>query len=350
MADKDPGFEQRSPEQIERELEEHRAEISRTIEAIQYKITPGQLATDAYGYVRDSSGDFVKNLGTAAKSNPVPVALIGLGIAWLMLGGCTPGYLQSSRSQSYDTGDTDSGGAFGGAIGAASSYVRPPGEQARSAGGYMSSAGHAVSDAVSRVGSSLRGMGQRAGETASGMGQSLGGTASSASDRVRQMGEDVRNLASEWSEGASGMTETARDRAHRASEIVQEQAMEMRDNTSQMLRDQPLIAGALGIAIGAVIGALLPLSRRENEMMGETRDQVVDQAMQYGQQTVDQATEAAKNVANAAAEAAKDEAQKQGLVSSDQSQGGDQHSQSSSAGASGGSPASNRASGGSRTS
>ena len=97
--------------------------------------------------------------------------------------------------------------------------------------------------------------------------------------------------------------------------------MQMRD-TSQMFRDQPLIAGALGIAIGAVLGALLPLSRRENELMGETRDQVVDQAMEYGQQTVQQATDAAKGVATAAAEAATSEAEKQGITGS----GGQQES------------------------
>ena len=107
--------------------------------------------------------------------------------------------------------------------------------------------------------------------------------------------------------------------------------MQMRENTSQMLRDQPLVAGALGIAIGAVLGALLPLSRRENELMGETRDEVVDQAMQYGQETLGQATEAAKDVANAAAEAVKEEAQKQGLTADrDQSQSNEQRAQAGS--------------------
>jgi cell envelope opacity-associated protein A len=150
------------------------------------------------------------------------------------------------------------------------------------------------------------------------------------------------------------MADTARDRIQRASEIVQEQAMQMRDNTSQMFRDQPLIAGALGIAIGAVLGALLPLSRRENELMGETRDQLVDQAMEYGQQTVQQATDAAKDVATAAAEAAKSEAEKQGITGSGgQQESADYKAQSATGQSSsseekwsGGSPAANRGSSG----
>jgi ElaB/YqjD/DUF883 family membrane-anchored ribosome-binding protein len=332
MADDNDSRDHRTPEEIERELEDHRAEISRTIEAIQYKITPGQLAGDAYSFLGDSAGDFAKNLGNAAKNNPVPVALIGLGLAWLMMGGGTPAYLQSSPgTRRYDTGGDDSGTSFGGATGAASSYARSAGDAARSTGDYVSSAGQAVSGAVSRVGSSLRGLRQRAGETAGAMVQGAGDTASSTSARVRQMSEDVRSLASEWSENASDLAESARDQMHRATEAVQEQAMQMRDNTSQMLRDQPLIAGALGIAIGAVIGALLPLSRRENELMGETRDQLLDQATQYGQETIQQATDAAKDVASAAAEAAKDEAQKKGLMDEgDRSSGNEQPAQGSS--------------------
>ena len=53
MADTDTGSERRTPEQIERELEQTRTDIGRTIEAIQHKITPGQLADQAYGYLRD---------------------------------------------------------------------------------------------------------------------------------------------------------------------------------------------------------------------------------------------------------------------------------------------------------
>jgi ElaB/YqjD/DUF883 family membrane-anchored ribosome-binding protein len=280
MADEDLRRAPRTPEEIERELDETRVRISRTIEAIQSRVAPSQLTNEALGYLRDSGGEFAKNLGTAAKSNPVPVALVGLGLAWLMMGRGTPGYLQGSREMHDEAGGFDSGTSFGGPLDADASYANSASDQAAAAGHRLSSA------------------------------------ASGASERVRRMREDVRSLTSEWSEGASGVAEAAADRIHRARESVQERAMHMRNNTTQMLRDQPLVAGALGLAIGAVLGALLPLSRRENELMGETRDQLFEQARDYGEHAVQQAADVAKTAADAAAEAAKSEAEKQGLTDS----------------------------------
>ncbi len=291
----------RSPDEIERDLEQSRLEISRTIDAIQRKITPGQLASDAYGYVRGNGTEFAKNLGTAAKNNPVPIALMSIGLAWLMMGGRgTPSYLQGGYSR---RGMEESGGgksSFGQAIGATGEYAR--------------SAGSATAGAASSAGSSLYRAGQSAGETVSGVGRRVGDMAAGASGRVRQMADDVRDLASEWSEGASGFADSTRERMQRAGEVVQEQTMQMRDSANSLLREQPLVVGALGLAAGALLGAMIPLSRRENEMMGETRDQLLDQAKDVGQQTLGQAAESAKSVANAATEAALDEADRRGLT------------------------------------
>ena len=38
------------------------------------------------------------------------------------------------------------------------------------------------------------------------------------------------------------------------------------------MREQPLIVGAVGLTIGAIIGASLPRSRKEDEVMGEASD------------------------------------------------------------------------------
>jgi ElaB/YqjD/DUF883 family membrane-anchored ribosome-binding protein len=305
--------ENRSPEEIERELEQTRSDISRTIDAIQHKITPTQLASEAYGFVGGGTSDFVKNLGTAAKNNPIPVALVGLGLAWLAAGGGRmPTYLRSPRTSEYESASADGDESRGGAsLGNAASAT---GEYARSAGQYAASAGQATAGAAGRLGRGLFRARKRVGERARGIGHSVGDIASGTSERVRQMADDVRDLASEWSDDAAELAEGARERMYRASDVVQEQSMRMRDNANDLLREQPLVVGALGLAVGAVLGALLPSTRRENEMLGETRDQLFDQAKQTGEQMLGEATEAVKDVASAATDAARNEAERQGLT------------------------------------
>ena len=43
----------------------------------------------------------------------------------------------------------------------------------------------------------------------------------------------------------------------------------------RMLDEQPLILGALGLAAGALIGALLPSTESENRSVGDVRESVV---------------------------------------------------------------------------
>ena len=78
----------REPEEIERDLNRARAQVSATIDAIQQRMTPGELMDQAYHYLRHSApADFGANLGQTVRHNPVPVTLIGVGIAWLMAQG-----------------------------------------------------------------------------------------------------------------------------------------------------------------------------------------------------------------------------------------------------------------------
>jgi hypothetical protein len=49
---------------------------------------------------------------------------------------------------------------------------------------------------------------------------------------------------------------------------------DMGDGLAGFMRDQPLVAGGLGLLIGAALGAMLPTSEAEDRLMGETRDEL----------------------------------------------------------------------------
>ena len=50
-----------------------------------------------------------------------------------------------------------------------------------------------------------------------------------------------------------------------------------------LLDENPLKVGAATLALGFVAGLVLPLTRKENEMMGETRERLLERAREAGQ-------------------------------------------------------------------
>ena len=48
--------------------------------------------------------------------------------------------------------------------------------------------------------------------------------------------------------------------------------------TSAFHNDQPLAVGALALGLGALVAALLPATRREDELLGEHRDAMMKKA------------------------------------------------------------------------
>ncbi|MEJ1937241.1 hypothetical protein WDZ92_44170, partial [Nostoc sp. NIES-2111] len=70
--------------------------------------------------------------------------------------------------------------------------------------------------------------------------------------------------------------------------------------------EQPLVLGAIGLAIGAAIGAALPSSDVENRLMGEPADRLKDQALDVAKQefghVADVAASTLQDVQDAAAE------------------------------------------------
>jgi hypothetical protein len=98
----DPGT--KSAAEIEREVEGTRARLTGTIEELKGKVSPNNLMDQAMDYLRGSGGqEFVQNLGTSVRNNPLPILLIGAGIGWLMMSG--------NRRNDYETGRPHAAGA-----------------------------------------------------------------------------------------------------------------------------------------------------------------------------------------------------------------------------------------------
>src|SRR3954471_6019201 len=74
-------------EQLEREAEQTRTHIADTLDELRACTTPGHVLDQIADRVSDGGGAaFARNLKHQAINNPLPVALIATGLAWLMVG------------------------------------------------------------------------------------------------------------------------------------------------------------------------------------------------------------------------------------------------------------------------
>src|ERR1700704_3209442 len=91
-----------STEQLERQTEQTRARLAETLEELR-SMTPGRVVDEVLDYAKAGGGDFLRNvgskLGTQIADNPVPAALIGAGLMWLMM---SDG--KAHNGAAYDTG------------------------------------------------------------------------------------------------------------------------------------------------------------------------------------------------------------------------------------------------------
>lgn len=247
----------KSPEQIEDDIRGTRREIDRTLSALQGKLSPGQLLDQALGYMKDGGGEFASNLGRSVCRNPIAASLTGIGLTWLMIGN------RSGR---------DNGGG---------PWREHTAEEWR----------EQAADARSRVERGTEEAGAMAGSAA----ETVRGWSRSAREGVHAAGDTAADYAHR-------AQRTASDISHRAGDYAQsawDKGAHAKDRAAQTLHDYPLAVGLLGLAAGALAAAFLPTTRREDELMGATADEMKRAAR-------DAAGEAAHKMADAAEGAAED--------------------------------------------
>lgn len=207
---------QKDPAELEREIDQQRAEIGNIVHALENKLSPGELIDTALGYVKGGGGEFFSNLSNTVKANPVPTVLTSIGLLWMMAG-------QNRQPHSNVTSTSYGAGSSGPSMGEKLS--------AKTAGLKQQGAG--IKDKASQMSHSVS--------------ESLGNARTRASDSKRQASERLRDGA---------------DRA--------------RGGFNHLLQEQPLALGAIGIALGALLATSIPPTRREDEALGEVSDRMTD--------------------------------------------------------------------------
>ena len=326
----------KSPEQIQNDIAHIRAQVSSTIDAIQSKLTPGQMMDQALDYFRKGSSgstisggssvnlgavtegasEFATNLGNAVRANPLPVAVIGLGVAWLMMSNRsgpsvpydavtgprgTALYGRTSRVYRRDTSqdalhDSDYDESYAAATdygSAGEDYIGTDTTSSDAEGGVLSGAASAVGEAGRNLRDKASDVADRARQAAARARERVSSGAQHARDRVSSGTEYARDRVSS---GAS----YAGDRASQLADRSREQFHRARSGVTQMADEQPLVIAAFGIAIGAALGALLPSTRKEDELLGDKRDELLQTAKEAVQPHVDTIKESATRVAEQA--------------------------------------------------
>jgi hypothetical protein len=192
--------------------------------------------------ISERGTDFVRDLGEAARKNPLSAGLIGMGVLWLFTGSRTVERAEEivRRTAGFDRIPDAAGDAF---------------EAARS---------------TFKTGA-----------------ESIGESVTSANDALRDRSANAIDSAARF----------GRDYADTTSEYV-------RSNLTELFRAQPLTLGAIGLAVGAGIAAALPRSEAEAAYLGETSDTVKAKVGEFAAEQTARATTVAEGVLGAITEEA----------------------------------------------
>lgn len=245
-------------DQLRAEIEDTRAEMSQTINEIQERLSPENVMDQVKEKVREATigkvervmnrvgetigdvteparevlagaGSTIRDTGRSAADviwrNPIPVALVGLGVGLLVMRAVR------GNGSDYDTRRTSSG-------------MR----------------GRSLSDSQMGYDTSLNeyDMGQ-------GQHKTFGEVRETASELAHRSTETLNNLKRKASDGASQVT----------------------NRCAQLFRENPLAMGAVAIAAGTAVGLAIPSTRLENEYIGETSDRFVDKAQEVAREAID---------------------------------------------------------------
>jgi ElaB/YqjD/DUF883 family membrane-anchored ribosome-binding protein len=299
-------------EQLEREAEATRAQIAATLDELRTRLTPGQMVDQLVDYARDSGGgEFVRNLGQQVVDNPLPITLVGAGLAWLMMAGRRPaadgaGAAQRSFGTAQDFGRA--GAMAGERVRAGAESLGDMAQATReSASATASDLADTASDLADGARRRAHGWADGARSAAEGLNQQLGEAGAGLQESAHAAGSAVHDAASNAYGAASGAYDAAAERSRQGADAFARGARSMGEsaaasgrNVMEYLQEQPLMLAGIGLAVGAMLGSSLPSTEMEDSLMGEASDATKQDAKAFAEEQVDKGKAVAEQAWNAA--------------------------------------------------
>jgi ElaB/YqjD/DUF883 family membrane-anchored ribosome-binding protein len=188
------------------------------------------------------------------------------------MGGSQTGSGQSSQGPEHlRHQDKDAGKGLGDQARAGASQAADTARQA------AQSAGETVRNAAGQAADTARQAAQSAGETVRDAAGQVQQRAADLYDRAAETAEETYEQASEWARGAY-------DQGARQFESVRRSLPDVRQyggSVQRFVNENPVLVGVAGLAAGLLLGALLPRTRREDQVFGRWADEVRDQGLRY---------------------------------------------------------------------
>jgi Protein of unknown function (DUF3618) len=206
-ASSQPPEEGGAPEHLERSADRIRADLDRTLGALERRLAPSQLLDRSLSYLREHGGDMTRSVAEACRRNPVPIMITVAGLGWLV----------ASSIRKRDEID-----------------VTP--------------------------------------------------TTVDLDDRADMDDDDPLGEASSY-EGSSsyGESHNLRSKVHDRVAAARAQTRRAQYRAVSAVEESPFLFGGLAIAIGALLGAVVPSTEYEDKVVGQVRDRAVERAKQMGE-------------------------------------------------------------------
>lgn len=254
-------------EEIKAAIDHTRHRMDETLDELGEKFHPRQLFWDLMDYLRtpspegrsrmkETTSKVGQSIWHQVQEHPMPSMLIGAGLAWMLM------EQQSRHHPEY------------------AAYLKA------NASGKLSE------------------FGDSAGQTGHGTVESIRQKGSQAADHIKHAAsERTARLKQATLRAGAQVRDQVRERASRAYHFGEHKLSEAAEHN-------PVALGVGVLAFGLLAGLALPRTETEDELIGETSDDMKDRARRAGQQGL----EKAKEVASAASGAAMEEAKQHGIT------------------------------------